>query len=425
MMGGYEPYWPGIEARNDYTWEYSELNGCIKFFLSGSDRRAVCYGEPSTLTSLGAISLAQLGLLPKMRREEIQDKSKADSLAKSLVCLQASWMILQCIARKAQSLPVTLLEVNTLVHVVCALLMYLFWLYKPQGVTEPTQVPLDPRMKALRSLAMFSYKLEQYDSSEDVEKLEDELEWSADVGFVNPDLADETLTSLAVIKVNIDRQFRLKIERGWWDIYLKPKLLSKVDISDFCKMVMARRAECQRGYIPFTNYHALTKSASNFPRSRGKLTRGVNIEEGTGLLLAIVVTALYGGVHLIPWYGHFATHLERILWRACGLLVASGGLLLCIFIIMDETSEFRYQKRFIENATRRIKLSDISKLLLIAIVTFPFSLLAWLGRGIAYLIAGLYILARVYMVVEAFASLRSLPLGAYQTVTWVDIIPHF
>ncbi|KAI5808466.1 hypothetical protein DFH27DRAFT_459108, partial [Peziza echinospora] len=55
------------------------------------------------------------------------DRSKTDWLAKAMVCLQASWIIIQCVVRKAEGLPVTLLEINTVMHVVCALLMYLLW----------------------------------------------------------------------------------------------------------------------------------------------------------------------------------------------------------------------------------------------------------------------------------------------------------
>jgi hypothetical protein len=44
------------------------------------------------------------------------------------------------IARKAKSFPLTLLEVHTLVHVLCALFMYFFWFQKPVGVRDPTMV---------------------------------------------------------------------------------------------------------------------------------------------------------------------------------------------------------------------------------------------------------------------------------------------
>ena len=38
-------------------------------------------------------------VLPDLSEEEIQSKSKANGLAKSLVCIQALWFIAQCITR--------------------------------------------------------------------------------------------------------------------------------------------------------------------------------------------------------------------------------------------------------------------------------------------------------------------------------------
>jgi hypothetical protein len=70
-----------------------------------------------TLTARGVALLAQCGLLPDIAEEEIQDKSKANNMAKGLVVLQASWMLVQVIGRLVVHLPVTLLEVNTVAHV--------------------------------------------------------------------------------------------------------------------------------------------------------------------------------------------------------------------------------------------------------------------------------------------------------------------
>ena len=70
-----------------------------------------------TITARGMAFLASCGHVPDVSREDIIDKSKADTLAKTLVMIQASWMLLQVIARLVVRLPVTLLEVNTVAHV--------------------------------------------------------------------------------------------------------------------------------------------------------------------------------------------------------------------------------------------------------------------------------------------------------------------
>ena len=70
-----------------------------------------------TLTARGVALLARCGHLPSIPEAEISDKSKANDLAKALVIIQATWMLIQVIGRLIARLPVTLLEVNTIAHV--------------------------------------------------------------------------------------------------------------------------------------------------------------------------------------------------------------------------------------------------------------------------------------------------------------------
>ena len=77
-------------------------------------------------------------LVPNISKEDLRDKSNASSLAKTLICLQALWFIVQCIIRIAQDLAISLLELNVFAHTVCALLMYYWWWDKPLDIEEPT-----------------------------------------------------------------------------------------------------------------------------------------------------------------------------------------------------------------------------------------------------------------------------------------------
>ena len=57
----------------------------------------------------------------------ISDKSKANLLGKGLVCIQVIWFFIQWTTRVAAKYPLTLIEIHTVVHVVCALSMYILW----------------------------------------------------------------------------------------------------------------------------------------------------------------------------------------------------------------------------------------------------------------------------------------------------------
>lgn len=88
-------------------------------------------GEPHPVVALspeGVLQLARLGHFIYIPSEKIGDKSKQDLVQKTLVISQMLWMCLQTVTRAVAGLPLTLLEIHTLVHVFCAFLMYACWM---------------------------------------------------------------------------------------------------------------------------------------------------------------------------------------------------------------------------------------------------------------------------------------------------------
>ncbi|KAJ6564671.1 hypothetical protein B0H19DRAFT_866503, partial [Mycena capillaripes] len=79
-------------------------------------------------------------LIPRVSAEDINDKNKADGLAKMLVAFQAAWFCLQCLARNAQHLPISLLEITTGGHALYTLLTYILWAHKPMNIKVPTAI---------------------------------------------------------------------------------------------------------------------------------------------------------------------------------------------------------------------------------------------------------------------------------------------
>ena len=81
--------------------------------------------------------------MPKITRENIWDRSKADHLAKGLAFLQVGWILLQIITRRSQHLIVTPLEMFTASFVIPSLVTTYFWASKPQNVAEPTVISVE------------------------------------------------------------------------------------------------------------------------------------------------------------------------------------------------------------------------------------------------------------------------------------------
>ena len=79
---------------------------------------------------------------PTVTGEEIKDRSKADGFSKTIALGQTLWFVVQCLARRAQHLDVTLVELLTLSLAVLNGVMYYLWWNKPLDVRCPVRVYL-------------------------------------------------------------------------------------------------------------------------------------------------------------------------------------------------------------------------------------------------------------------------------------------
>lgn len=93
------------------------------------------------LSPTNAVELVARGHLVPPTADEISDKSKGDSLSKSIAIIQTLWFVAQCIARRALGLPVTSLEVTTLAYTVMTVAIYAAWWAKPLNVSCAVRVP--------------------------------------------------------------------------------------------------------------------------------------------------------------------------------------------------------------------------------------------------------------------------------------------
>lgn len=141
------------------------------------------------------------------------------------------------------------------------------------------------------------------------------------------------------------------------------------------------------------------------------------------ILLFIVILA-YCCLHFIAWSFSFPTHVERILWRAgCIAIVATTFIFLVCETYQDGHRLGRWERWYIrlfpKQSASFVRMNTMEKRrreqefipLWEVIIMSPVTLV--------------YTLARTYIVVEVFVSLRSLPSGAFDSVQWSNFIPHF
>ncbi|KAF9473621.1 hypothetical protein BDN70DRAFT_964169, partial [Pholiota conissans] len=112
-------------------------------FMLSDDGRSIHIlidgSQPKTPKKLQLIHNIKEGVIspPRITEEDIQDRSKGNIISKTIIILQTTWFIVQCIARWSQHLPVTELEVVTLGFAMLNGITYILWWNKPQNVGRP------------------------------------------------------------------------------------------------------------------------------------------------------------------------------------------------------------------------------------------------------------------------------------------------
>ncbi|KAA1473482.1 hypothetical protein DENSPDRAFT_277477 [Dentipellis sp. KUC8613] len=91
------------------------------------------------------LKLMQEGQIDPVTSDElsIRDRSKADSLAKLIACCQIIWLMIQCLARAIEGLPMSALELGTVGTAFMAVIAYGFQWHKPKDILRP--IVLQPR----------------------------------------------------------------------------------------------------------------------------------------------------------------------------------------------------------------------------------------------------------------------------------------
>jgi hypothetical protein len=173
--------------------------------------------------------------------------------------------------------------------------------------------------------------------------------------------------------------------------------------------------------------------------------------DGWQLTIALLsLNACYAGIHASAWNYSFPSIFECWMWRAACIYIATFGWVLGFGLgasVLLRGAKAVLMTYFAKTviATCLAKISEWTEPTLGS--ARPLSMrrpvykggYVWhfvrdYGPGFVSKVAAVilavapyfcYIVARVYIVVEAFISLRSVPIGVYASVPWANAIPHF
>ncbi|KAI0467996.1 hypothetical protein F4859DRAFT_221826 [Xylaria cf. heliscus] len=254
-----------------------------------------------------------IATLPRLSKEDIDDKSKGDVLVKFWTFLQVVWLIVELIVRKVSGLPSSQLEITALSFSACASVTYLLLLPKPKDVMIPEKIFINrPLNNGDRDII---------------------LSWQAMTFFGNALLGLD----------DVEPQRTMPN-----DIY-NPGPAHGID-------------------IPYVTYWTMRV-------------------EDYGFVLGAVV---FGAIHILAWNFEFPTPVEQTLWRVASITTA---------IVIP----FYYLVWFLVHITNS---------------------LYWASQLYNIATYVVYVIARLFIIVEVFRSLGYLPPDAFVT-TWSTSIPHF
>jgi len=368
--------------------------GYDKIILSGDDLLFLAKNSPESI--------------PNIPESEIRDKSKANGLAKFLVCIQAFWFCVQCISRLAQGLSISLLELNTFAHALCTLLIYFLWWDKPLDIEEPTLLSGQNVVKLIAYLSSVMTVL----CFQEMDKHGMELR-SITVNSSGPwiraysDIEKQEYAAKYPVKAGYRR-----VHQGehFHNFYF-PEYINFVDISPAqqrqLRLCQEHREE-MASLVAKGEAHGLMDRMVDWTflhetDMEGLLESDSKTTKGRQFVIGFWVAGLvYGSLHLTAWNASFNTYAQEVLWKTSALSISLSGFGLALWIAFFRLIEW---------------LND-------QVWEWLYTTLAVLTLGIGNLLLVHYAFSRVYLVVECFLSIPHLPASVYEVPIWSQYFPH-
>jgi hypothetical protein len=417
---------------------YATMGG----FVLASNDRASLLGQSHarmvmTVSAIKLIAKYEPEIFTTLSESAIQDKSKAGTFIKFLTCSQALWFCIQCLTRYIQGLSVSLLEISTAAHAICALALYFFfWWNKPLDVDEGSPLPSESISQIgayLTACIKLGRRFEfgpirdrrfvtdyrdllhsewpahasesvsdgsQYSSIDSIDSSGSgsapdnsphqdtriheffvERYRSTDQPATDEEMALLTLASSFARKHGITGDLRKCLREVCSEDRYEKLLTTRIPNRPNDRLIY--------GPLPTRTYGTPTPRLGFWERlNRGVLMKGL-----------IITSCFYGGFHLLAWNHKFRTTTEGLLWKISALTIATFGIAYFVGIYLFG----RVDEDFFERHDIVYCCCTVTPNILVTMF---------------------YVLCRVYIIIECLLDVFHLPESAFRVPQWPQYFPH-
>ena len=366
---------------------------------------------------------------PTITEKEIQDRSKANALSKTLVIGQTAWFMLQCATRAIQGLEITQLELLTVGLAFLNAFMYFLWWDKPldvqtpvpvyllddplkeplfdgslkrtfRGPGEPMKIKLISSMPPLQATALNSYSSVASLSVND-EASSSYLPISVATSHSSSHPVEKglrtffrgTLRSIAhLILSTLSQIQQLVKEEGYTRLMRTIFIRGPMDMATPVFHRLRDMLGSNRSQLIDTDQTRVSTFYALF------IARNDIV-----LLPACVIAIVFGAIHCAGWTLSFPSVPEAWLWRISSIAISVTPLLWGLVAFLN----------FLENRAATGSLTK--RFAEVSAYLFLFSGMVMLP---------VYVIARILLLVEAFVGLRTLTPGTLAVVKWTAVLPH-
>jgi hypothetical protein len=308
---------------------------------------------------------------PEAGKREIDDKNKINLIARLVALGQVSWFTINSLARLIQRKGLTIGELTTLSFIFCTMATSYYWRHKPSDVECAI-----------------------------------ELKTPSKIADILRDAGDAAQLPYRNTPLDFVSRQEWTVSRHWvyWRFLLR-KLHIEPLIFRFPKGRPLKRIQDDTFFLPP-------------PRN---------------CYIYMLLTSIHCAIFLAGWNFEFPTPIERTLWRIVPVLQLASSLSAMFYIALIELARPRLQERSENHDAEKACLpfgmfetfrGHTQRLPRLGEKHDP-SLQIGIMKFIFFsTLAGTYAICRIFILLEDWISIRSVPPSIYESVEWSRFLPH-